>query len=97
MSDPKLEAEMIEIAKTIFDDGRVPIKAIIKNKDWDYDRNALGQIIDRFQTAYIIYKMSDGTHRMVDIGFKQMYNGGSYGKTQSRGIGLVNQVVEYNQ
>ena len=94
MSDPKLEAEMIEIAKTIFDDGRVPVKAIIKNKDWDYDRTPLGQIIDRFQTAYIIYKMPDGTYRMVDIGFKQMYNGGSYGKTQSRGIGLVNQVVE---
>ena len=94
ISDPKLEAEMIEIAKTIYDDGRVPVKAIIKNPDWDYDRNALGQIIDRFQTAYIIYKMPDGTHRMVDIGFKQMYNGGSYGKTQSRGIGLVNQVVE---
>ena len=82
---------------TIFDDGRVPVKAIIKNKDWDYDRTPLGQIINRFQTAYIIYKMPDGTHRMVDIGFKQMYNGGSYGKTQSRGIGLVNQVVEYNQ
>lgn len=96
ISDPKLEAEMITIAKTIFDDGRVPVKAIIKNPDWDYDRTPLGQIIDRFQTAYIIYKMADGTHRMVDIGFKQMYNGGSYGKTQSRGIGLVNQVVEYN-
>lgn len=97
ISDPKLEAEMLVIAKTIFDDGRVPVKAIIKNKDWDYDRTPLGQIINRFQTAYIIYKMPDGTHRMVDIGFKQMYNGGSYGKTQSRGIGLVNQVVEYNQ
>ena len=97
ISNLKLEAEMLVIAKTIFDDGRVPVKAIIKNPDWDYDRNALGQIINRFQTAYIIYKMPDGTHRMVDIGFKQMYNGSSYGKTQSRGIGLVNQVVEYNQ
>lgn len=95
ISNPKLEAEMIAIAKTIYEDGRVPVKAIIKNPDWTITRNAFGVIIDRFQTAYIIFKMTDGTHRMVDIGFKQLYNGSSYGKTQLRGIGLVNDAVKY--
>lgn len=95
ISDPKLEAEMIAIAKTIYDDGRVPVKAIIKNPDWTYTRNAFGVIVDRFQTAYIIFKMTDDTHRMVDIGFKQLYNGSSYGKTQLRGIGLSNVEVDY--
>lgn len=95
ISDPKLEAEMIAIAKTIYEDGRVPVKAIIKNPDWTITRNAFGVIIDRFQTAYIIFKMTDGTHRMVDIGFKQLYDGSKYGKTQLRGIGLVNEEVKY--
>ena len=95
ISNPKLEAEMIAIAKTIYDDGRVPVKAIIKNPDWGYDRDGFGKIIDRFQTAYIIFKMTDGTHKMVDIGFKQMYNGSAYGKTQLRGIGLLNKTVSY--
>ena len=70
------------IAKTIYEDGRVPVKAVIKNPDWTYTRNAFGVIIDRFQTAYIIFKMTDGSYRMVDIGFKQLYDGSSYGKTQ---------------
>lgn len=94
-SNPKLEAEMIAIAKGIYDDGRVPVKAIIQGADWSYTRNALGGIIDRYHTAFIIFKMEDGTYRMVDIGFKQLYNGGSYGKTQLRGIGLVNEEVDY--
>lgn len=93
--DQKLEAEMINISKTLFDDGRIPVKAIIKTADWAYDRDAFGNIIDRFHTAYIIFKMTDGTYRMVDIGFKQMYNGSTYGKTQSRGIGLTNMTVNY--
>ena len=95
ISDPKLEAEMIAIAKTIYEDGRVPVKAIIKNPDWTITRNAFGVIIDRFQTAYIIFKMTDGTHRMVDIGFKQLHDGSKYGRTQLRGIGLVNEEVKY--
>lgn len=95
ISNPKLEAEMIAIAKGIYDDGRVPVKAIIKYPDWNYTRNALGGIIDRYHTAFIIFKMKDGTHRMVDIGFKQLYNGGSYGKTQVRGVGMINSVVDY--
>ena len=95
ISNPKLEAEMIAIAKTIYEDGRVPVKAIIKNPDWTITRNSFGVIIDRFQTAYIIFKMTDGTHRMVDIGFKQLYDGSKYGKTQLRGIGLVNDAVKY--
>lgn len=94
-SDPKLESEMIAIARTIYEDGRVPVKAVIKNPDWTYTRNAFGVIIDRFQTAYIIYKMTDGSYRMVDIGFKQLYDGSSYGKTQLRGIGMVNAAVDY--
>ena len=94
-SDPKLEAEMIAIAKTLYEDGRVPVKAIIKGADWSYDRNAFGQIINRYHTGYIIFKMKDGTHRMVDIGFKQMYNGGSYGRLQLRGVGTSNLEVDY--
>ena len=94
-SDPKLESEMIAIAKTIYEDGRVPVKAVIKNPDWTYTRNAFCVIIDRFQTAYIIFKMTDGSYRMVDIGFKQLYDGSSYGKTQLRGIGMVNAAVNY--
>ena len=94
-SDPALEAEMIAIAKGIYDDGRLPVKAIIKYPDWNYTRNAFGAIIDRYHTAYIIFKMSDGSHRMVDIGFKQLYNGSSYGKTQLRGIGMINSTVDY--
>lgn len=94
-SNPKLEAEMIAIAKGIYDDGRVPVKAIIKYADWNYTRNAFGVILDRYHTAYIIFKMSDGSHRMVDIGFKQLYNGSSYGKTQLRGIGMINSTVDY--
>ncbi|MGB4654453.1 MAG: hypothetical protein WBH98_03360 [Bacteroidales bacterium] len=93
--DPKLEAEMIAIAKTIYEDGRVPVKAIIKHADWNYTRNAFGHIVDRYQTAFIIFKMSDGTHRMVDIGFKQLYDGSRYGKTQLRGIGMLNIEVDY--
>jgi hypothetical protein len=31
----------------------------------------------------------------VDIGFKQLYDGSSYGKTQLRGIGMVNAAVDY--
>lgn len=95
ISNPQLEAEMIAVAKQIYDDGRVPVKAIIKFPDWNYTRNVLGGIIDRYHTAYIIFKMSDGSHRMVDIGFKQLYDGNSYGKTQLRGIGLLNEVVDY--
>ncbi len=95
ISNPKLEAEMIAIARTIYEDGRVPVKAVIKYPDWNYTRNAFGAIIDRYHTAFIIFKMKDGTHRMVDIGFKQLYNGGSYGKTQLRGIGTNNLTVEY--
>ncbi|MGI6342118.1 MAG: hypothetical protein ACOXZ9_03945 [Bacteroidales bacterium] len=94
-SDPKLEAEMIAIARTIYEDGRVPVKAIIKHADWNYTHNAFGQIVDRYQTAFIIFKMTDGTHRMVDIGFKQLYDGSRYGKTQLRGIGMLNIEVDY--
>ncbi|MGI6320453.1 MAG: hypothetical protein ACOXZK_05735 [Bacteroidales bacterium] len=39
--------------------------------------------------------MSDGKHRMVDIGFKELYNGSSYGKLQMRGMGTTNVEVDY--
>ena len=88
--------EMMQVAKTVYNDGRVPVKVIPKNADWQYERNVLGQIINRNQSAYVIYRMSDNTHYMVDLSFKEMYNGGSYGKLQLLGVGMTNQkVVDY--
>lgn len=95
-NNPQLEAEMLAVARTVYDDGRTALKAIIQSTDWAYDRTALGQIINRNQSAYIIYKMPDGTHRAIELGFKQMYDGGSYGKLQLRGIGTRDFEVEYN-
>ena len=94
-SDPKLEAEMLAVARTVYDDGRVALKALIQSPDWAYDRTALGQIINRNQSAYIIYRMPNGKHRAIELGFKQMYNGSSYGKTQLRGIGTRDFEVDY--
>ena len=59
-NNPQLEAEMLAVARTVYDDGRTALKAIIQSTDWAYDRTALGQIINRNQSAYIIYKMPDG-------------------------------------
>lgn len=95
MHDSKLEADFLRIAKDIYDDGRVPVEAIIISNGWSYTYGPLGNIIDRYMSAMIIYKEVGGTYRMVDIGLKQVYNGSSYGKSQLRGIGLTNQPIDY--
>lgn len=94
-NNPKLEAEMLAVARTVYNDGRTALKAIIQSPNWAYDRTALGQIINRNQAAYIIYKMPDGTHRAIELGFKQMYDGSGYGKLQLRGIGTRDFEVEF--
>lgn len=88
-----LISEMTRVAKTVYDDGRVPVRVIPQNADWRYDKDVLGNIINRNQSAYVVYRLPDNTHYMVDLSFKEMYNGGSYGKLQLRGVGMTNQKV----
>lgn len=90
-SDAALEAQMMKIAGNNLKDATI-LKAIIKGADWSYDRDALGRIIDRYHTAYIIYKLN-GQTRMIDMGFKQNYNNGSYGTLILRGIGMEKAVI----
>ena len=89
--DPALEAQMRKVASATLD-GSVVLRAIIKSSDWAYDRNKLGQIVDRYQTAYIIYQ-EGGVHRVMEMGFKQPYNGRTYGALALRGVGLYRAIV----
>ena len=90
-SDASLEAQMKKIAGANLKDATI-LKAIIKGADWSYDRDALGRIIDRYHTAYIVYKLN-GQTRMIDMGFKQNNTGGSYGPLMLRGIGMEKAVI----
>lgn len=93
--DAALEAQMLRLSG-IYKDGRTPVKAILKSSDWTIGRNAAGQITERRRTAYIIFRMPDGSHRLVDLGFRQLYQGGGrYGALQQRGVGMLNKTVNY--
>ena len=95
-NDSALISEMMRVAKTVYTDGRVPVRVIPEKSGWSYDKDALGNIVNRNQGAYVVYRMPDNTYYMVDLSFKEMYNGGSYGKLQLRGVGMTNQkVVDY--
>ncbi|MDQ1267145.1 MAG: hypothetical protein QG635_2299, partial [Bacteroidota bacterium] len=82
--DAKLEAEML---KAMSDWPETPLKAVIIDEDWTINRNAFGVIEYRSIGAAVAFKTTDGKCRLFWLTFKQMYNGSSYGKTQSHAVG----------
>lgn len=91
--DAALEAQMINLAKGFYNDGRVPVKALIISPQWEITRNAFGAIIDRTRSANIIFRMADKSYRLVNLNYKQVYSGGSYGKTQIGGVGMTDSLI----
>ncbi len=91
--DAALEAEMMRLATAFYNDGRTAIKALIISPQWEITCNAFGAIIDRTRSANIIFRMADKSYRLVNLNYKQVYNGGSYGKTQVGGVGMTNSLI----
>ena len=91
--DAGLEAEMMRLATAFYNDGRTAVKALIISPQWEITRNAFGAIIDRTRSANIVFRMSDKSYRLVNLNFKQVYNGGSYGKTQVGGVGMTDSPI----
>ena len=91
--DAALEADMKRLATAFYNDGRVAVKALIISPQWQITRNPFGAIIDRTRSANIVFRMKDKSYRLVNLNFKQVYNGGSYGKTQVGGVGLTDSPI----
>ena len=91
--DAALEAEMKRLATAFYNDGRVAVKALIISPQWQITRNAFGAIIDRTRSANIVFRMKDNSYRLVNLNYKQVYNGGSYGKTQVGGVGMTDSPI----
>lgn len=91
--DATLEAEMMRLANAFYNDGRVAVKALIISPQWEITRNAFGAIIDRTRSANIVFRMKDKSYRLVNLNFKQVYSGGSYGKTQVGGVGMTDSLI----
>lgn len=95
--DAALEKDMLRVAKNEFwQDGRTPLKIILKSTDWSYKRQ-MGNIVDRHRSAFVIYRLTDGTHRLCDVSFKQLHQGGGkYGKLTRNGVGMTNrEIIDY--
>ena len=99
MRDANMEAQMVKLASSSghLSKGTMVLKAIIQSAGWNYDRNEIGRIIDRYKNAYIVYKATDGKVHMVTMSFKQDFLGGdSWGSLMARGLGLDNRtIVDY--
>lgn len=87
MKNPKLEAEMLQ---AIRDAGwkEEPLKAVIIEDDWTYERNRLtGIIVSRHISAAVLVKSPDGQCRLFYVGFGQENQGGNkYGKARLGGV-----------
>ena len=96
MRDANMEAAMMKIAKEVLPTTTVK-QIIIKDADWNYDKNALGQIIARYKNAWVVRTTSEGKTYMSTHSFKQdALGGGSYGPWKHRGTGTDSmQITDY--
>ena len=96
MRDANMEAAMMKIAKQLLTGSNVR-QIIIKDAGWLYDKNALGQVVDRYKNAWVVRTTSDGKTYMSTYSFKQDATGnGSFGPWQHRGTGTDSmQIIDY--
>jgi hypothetical protein len=85
-SDPALEKAMLDAVKSA---GwkETPVKAVITDKDWEINRNALGVILFRSMGAKVAVKTPEGTYKLFSLTFSQNYDGKNYGKTELYAVG----------
>ena len=87
MRDANMEAAMMKIAKQLLPGSDVK-QILIKDVGWNYDKNALGQVIARYKNAWVVRTTSEGRTVMSTYSFKQdATGGGSFGSWQYRGTG----------
>lgn len=87
MRDANMEAAMMKIAKQLLPGAQVK-QILIKDAGWNYDKNALGQVIARYKNAWVVRTTSEGKTVMSTYSFKQdATGGGSFGNWQYRGTG----------
>ena len=87
MRDANMEAAMMKIAKQLLPGADVK-QILIKDAGWNYDKNALGQVIARYKNAWVVRTTSEGRTVMSTYSFKQdATGGGSFGSWQYRGTG----------
>lgn len=87
MRDANMEAAMMKIAKQLLPGADVK-QILIKDAGWNYDKNALGQVIARYKNAWVVRTTSEGRTVMSTYSFKQAATGGgSFGSWQYRGTG----------
>lgn len=87
MRDANMEAAMMKIAKQLLPGAEVK-QILIKDAGWNYDKNALGQVIARYKNAWVVRTTSEGKTVMSTYSFKQdATGGGSFGSWQYRGTG----------
>ncbi len=86
MKNAQLEKEMVAASDH---DNDKPLRAVITANEWTIHRNPISGAIEyrTINAALATKRVSDGTCRIFYVSFKQMYNGGSYGKTQHHGVG----------
>jgi len=85
-SNPELEKAMLS-AITSAGWKETPIKAVITDRDWTINRNALGVILFRSIGAKVAVKLPDNTYKLFSLTFSQNYDGKNYGKTELYAVG----------
>lgn len=90
MSNANLEQEMIQAVKSQGWTNEYPVKVVIIEPAWRIIRDVFGKIIHReINTNVILKKNADGSCRINDISFIQLYTGNNqYGGTKFYGMGL---------
>ena len=86
MKNAQLEKEMVAASDHENDK---PLRAVITASEWTIHRHPISGAIEyrTINTALATKRLTDGTCRIFYLSFKQMYQGGSYGKTQPHGVG----------
>lgn len=90
-SNPAIEKLANQIYAKHCADGRKAVYTVSQFSDYDYDRTAFGQIIDRFWTVITVFKLPNGKYCMQNFSIKWMHQGGGkYSSTaQMRGVGTL--------
>lgn len=92
ISNPALEQNMKNVLKEIYPD-ETPLRVVITDKDWTYERNAITGIIEfRYIGTTVAIKRANGECLLYDISFKQDYNGATYGDLWKYGVGGNQQI-----
>ena len=86
MKDASLEKSIL---KAITSAGwkEKPLRAVITDEEWTYEKNILGVIISRVINAQVAVKREDGSCAIFWLSFKQDKNGSKWGTTKLNGVG----------